>query len=280
MTEQIACSTHRPTLRMLSDEQIRTIHNTSLDILIGHGYCHAARRRAEFAAGGRRLAVGRSHQDPRTPDHAGLAHRSVAHPHARPARPIGHAARRGQGLLRARLRLPVYVGSGDPRAASLGGRGRPALCPTLRWPRSDRLRHVDGHPERCAGHGSLRARLHPDDPGLYQAQCLYRQNRQDMEDIYTIACAVAGGEAELRAKPFMLLYAEPISPLLFNAGIGRQSVVLRGKGHPWRVPAVAQHRRRRADHRGGRARAWATPNVWSVWCSRNWCGLARHSFTA
>ena len=37
-----------------------------------------------------------------------------------------------------------------------------------------------------------------------------------MEDIYTIACAVAGGEAELRAKPFMLLYAEPISPLLFN----------------------------------------------------------------
>ena len=27
---------------------------------------------------------------------------------------------------------------------------------------------------------------------------------------------MAGGEAELRAKPFLLLYAEPISPLLFN----------------------------------------------------------------
>ncbi len=37
MTEQIACPTLRPTLRMLSDEQIRTIHNTSLDILSGTG---------------------------------------------------------------------------------------------------------------------------------------------------------------------------------------------------------------------------------------------------
>jgi trimethylamine--corrinoid protein Co-methyltransferase len=37
MTEQIACSTHRPSLRMLSDEQIRTIHNCSLDILAGTG---------------------------------------------------------------------------------------------------------------------------------------------------------------------------------------------------------------------------------------------------
>jgi len=36
-----------------------------------------------------------------------------------------------------------------------------------------------------------------------------------MEDIYRIACAVAGGEAQLREKPFLMLYAEPISPLLF-----------------------------------------------------------------
>jgi trimethylamine--corrinoid protein Co-methyltransferase len=36
-----------------------------------------------------------------------------------------------------------------------------------------------------------------------------------MEDIYRIACAVAGGEIELRAKPFLMLYAESISPLLY-----------------------------------------------------------------
>jgi trimethylamine--corrinoid protein Co-methyltransferase len=37
MTQQIECPTLRPTLRMLSDEQIRTIHNTSLDILARTG---------------------------------------------------------------------------------------------------------------------------------------------------------------------------------------------------------------------------------------------------
>ena len=37
-----------------------------------------------------------------------------------------------------------------------------------------------------------------------------------MELIYRIACAVAGGELALREKPFLLIYAEPISPLLFN----------------------------------------------------------------
>jgi trimethylamine--corrinoid protein Co-methyltransferase len=40
-------------------------------------------------------------------------------------------------------------------------------------------------------------------------------NRTDMESIYRIACAVAGGERQLREKPFLMLYAEPISPLLF-----------------------------------------------------------------
>jgi len=48
-------------------------------------------------------------------------------------------------------------------------------------------------------------------PNVYTAN-----NRQDMEDIYLIACAVAGSESTLREKPFLIHYAEPISPLLFN----------------------------------------------------------------
>jgi trimethylamine--corrinoid protein Co-methyltransferase len=48
-------------------------------------------------------------------------------------------------------------------------------------------------------------------PNVYTAN-----NREDMEDIYRIACAVAGGETVLREKPFMMLYAEPISPLLYS----------------------------------------------------------------
>jgi trimethylamine--corrinoid protein Co-methyltransferase len=45
-------------------------------------------------------------------------------------------------------------------------------------------------------------------PNVYTAK-----NRKDMEDIYRIAVAIAGGETELREKPFLMLYAEPISPL-------------------------------------------------------------------
>jgi trimethylamine--corrinoid protein Co-methyltransferase len=48
-------------------------------------------------------------------------------------------------------------------------------------------------------------------PNIYTAV-----DRTDMEDIYHIACAVAGGETALREKPFMMLYAESISPLLYN----------------------------------------------------------------
>jgi len=47
-------------------------------------------------------------------------------------------------------------------------------------------------------------------PNVYTAN-----NRADMEAIHRIACAVCGGETELREKPFMMLYAEPISPLLY-----------------------------------------------------------------
>lgn len=40
-------------------------------------------------------------------------------------------------------------------------------------------------------------------------------DRRDMEHIWKIACAAAGGENELRRKPFLLNYSEPISPLRF-----------------------------------------------------------------
>jgi trimethylamine--corrinoid protein Co-methyltransferase len=46
--------------------------------------------------------------------------------------------------------------------------------------------------------------------------CVYTAHkREDTEEIYRIACAVVGGETELRERPFMMLYAESISPLLY-----------------------------------------------------------------
>lgn len=45
-------------------------------------------------------------------------------------------------------------------------------------------------------------------PNVYTAK-----DRRDMEAIYLIAVAIAGGEDDLREKPFLMHYAEPISPL-------------------------------------------------------------------
>jgi trimethylamine--corrinoid protein Co-methyltransferase len=52
--------------------------------------------------------------------------------------------------------------------------------------------------------------------GSAKPTCYTAQDRTDMEDIYAIACAVAGGETALRERPFLILYAESISPLLYN----------------------------------------------------------------
>jgi len=64
-------------------------------------------------------------------------------------------------------------------------------------------------------------------PNIYTSQ-----DRRDMEDIYRIAVAVAGGEQELREKPFLLHYAEPISPLLINEESLQKIVFCAEKGIP------------------------------------------------
>lgn len=44
-------------------------------------------------------------------------------------------------------------------------------------------------------------------------------NLHDIEQIYNIACVVAGGADELEAKPFFIAYLEPISPLRLERSI-------------------------------------------------------------
>lgn len=68
-------------------------------------------------------------------------------------------------------------------------------------------------------------------PNVYTAK-----NRADMEDIYRIAVAVAGGEQELREKPFFLLYAEPISPLLIPKESLQKLIFCAEKGIPAAYP--------------------------------------------
>jgi trimethylamine--corrinoid protein Co-methyltransferase len=64
-------------------------------------------------------------------------------------------------------------------------------------------------------------------PNIYTAK-----NRRDMEDIYRIAVAVAGSEKALREKPFFLLYAEPISPLLILEESLQKVIFCAEKGVP------------------------------------------------
>jgi trimethylamine--corrinoid protein Co-methyltransferase len=61
-------------------------------------------------------------------------------------------------------------------------------------------------------------------------------NMEDMEDIHRVATAVAGGEEALRVRPFMLHYAEPISPLLFPPEAVDQVIFCAEKGIPLCFP--------------------------------------------
>ncbi|MDF1499899.1 MAG: trimethylamine methyltransferase family protein [Anaerolineales bacterium] len=57
-------------------------------------------------------------------------------------------------------------------------------------------------------------------------------NRDNLEGIIAMAEAVAGGEEELRRKPFCALYSEPISPLTHAEESGEKLLYIAGKGLP------------------------------------------------
>lgn len=57
-------------------------------------------------------------------------------------------------------------------------------------------------------------------------------NLLDMEHIWKIACAVAGGVEQLRQKPFLMNYSEPISPLLFPKDSVEKLLFCAQKGIP------------------------------------------------
>jgi trimethylamine--corrinoid protein Co-methyltransferase len=58
------------------------------------------------------------------------------------------------------------------------------------------------------------------------------KDREDVEDIYRVAAAVMGGEEALRQKPILLLYAEPISPLLVPEESLQKVIFCAEKGVP------------------------------------------------
>jgi len=216
VTEQHAIPTLRPIIRMLSDEQIQAIHAASLDILAGTGI--------DMKHDGARallLAAGASESGGRIKIPATLVEQALRT--APPCIPMHDRL--------GRLTMPleegrVFFGTGSDCPFTIDaetGERRPSVSADVgRFARlCDGLDQIDfvmsmGIPSDVPPmdhylHSFVEMIRGTVKPNVYTAK-----DRQDMADIYEIACAVAGGERELRERPFMLLYAEPISPLLFN----------------------------------------------------------------
>jgi trimethylamine--corrinoid protein Co-methyltransferase len=216
VTEQIPIETLHPTIRMLSDDQIRAIHHASLDILSRTGIVMKNEEARKLL-----LDAGAWESEGRIKIPERLVMDAIG---AAPSRIPMHN-RLG------RLTMPleegkVFFGPGSDCPFVMDvetGERRPAVFADVQ-----RIAHLcDGldqidfimsmatpsdvptldhflHSFIAMIRGSVK-------PNVYTAR-----DRVDMEDIYRIACAVAGGETELRERPFLMLYAESISPLLYN----------------------------------------------------------------
>ena len=231
MTEQIPIETLHPTIRMLSDEQIRAIHHASLDILSRTGIVmkNEAGRQLLLEAGAWES------EGPSTSPSTGSGRSSgqsrIKIPDHLVMDAIGSAPSRILMYNRlGKLTMPLEAGkvffgpgsdcpftidleSGERREATAEDVQRIAhLCDGL-----DQMDFIMsmGTPSDVPtmDHylhsfiGMIRGSVKPN---VYTAK-----DRADMEDIYRIACAVTGGETELREKPFMMFYGESISPLLY-----------------------------------------------------------------
>lgn len=216
MTEQIPIATLHPTIRMLSEQQLLAIHQTSLDILSGTGLVmkNETARQLLLQAG-----AWESEGRVKIPEHLVM-----------------------DAIDAAPSRIPMHNRLGDLTMPLEAGKvffGPGSDCPfTIDVETGVRRQAVADDVQRiahlCDGldqidfimsmatpsdvptldhylHSFIRMIRGSIKPNVYTAREL-----TDMEDIYRIACAVAGGETELREKPFLMLYAESISPLLYN----------------------------------------------------------------
>ncbi len=216
MTEQVPVETLHPTMRMLSDEQIQAIHHTSLDILSQTGIVMKSEPGRQLLL---KAGAWESEGRIKIPEH--LVMNAIA---SAPSRIPMHNR---LGELTVPLEAGrVFFGPGSDCPFTIDletGERRKATAEDVR-----RIAHLcDG----LDGMDFIMSMGTPSDvptmdhylhsfigmirgsvkPNVYTAK-----DRADVEDIYRIACAVVGGETELCEKPFMLLYAEPISPLLYN----------------------------------------------------------------
>ncbi len=236
MTHQLPIPTLQPFVRALSDEQVRAIHYGTLEILAQTGVEMQDIRGRELL-----LDAGAWESEGRIKIPENMVSDAIA---SVPSRiPMYNRL----GNLTMPLELgKVFFGSGSDTTFTLdvetGERRRTTaqdvediarLCDALE--RIDFIMSMgnpsDVPPDDLYIHEFIRMIRGSVKPNIYTAK-----NRADMEDIYRIAVAVAGGEQALREKPFLLLYAESISPLLFPEESLQKLIFCAEKGIPAAYP--------------------------------------------
>jgi trimethylamine--corrinoid protein Co-methyltransferase len=232
VTQQLSIPTLKPFVRGLSDEQVREVHYATLEILSHTGVDMQDPQGRQIL-----LEAGAWESDGRLkiPEHLVTDAIDKA-----PSRIPMHDR---LGNLTMPLELgKVFFGSGSDTTFTLdvetGERRRTTaqdvediarLCDAL-----DSIDFImsmsnpsDVPPDDLYIHefaGMIRGSVKPN---VYTAK-----DRADVEDIYRIAAAVAGGEQALREKPFFLLYAEPISPLMIIEESLQKLIFCAEKGVP------------------------------------------------
>ncbi|MBN1147746.1 MAG: trimethylamine methyltransferase family protein [Anaerolineales bacterium] len=232
MPQPIETSTQIPAIRALSDEQVRDIHYATLQILgqIGVEMQDPQGRKLLLEAG-----AWESNGRLKIPER--LLVEALA---SAPSR-IPMYDRLGNLAMPLELGK-VFFGSGSDTIFTLDintGERRRALAQDVEdFARlSDALENIDfvmsmGVPSDVPVRDTFVHEFAQMIRGSVKPNVYTAQDRRDMEDIYRIAAAVAGGEQALREKPFLLLYAEPISPLLINEESLQKIIFCAEKGIP------------------------------------------------
>jgi len=238
--KQIDIATTIPKLRVLSDEQIKAIHQASLEILAGIGVrvLDEETRRTLKEAG----AFIRDDQWVRIP--SSLVKKAL---HTAPETIIlsNQKGRRVMFLEEGK----TYFGTGSDtlftidletrerrrvRREDVGRMAR--LCDAL--PNIDFVMSM-GSPHDVPGplaylYEFAEMAFNTDKPIVFTAN-----NREDVDDILEMAGHIAGGKTRLRERPFLLHYVEPISPLIFPQSSVQKLVRCAEYGIPVAFPSGA-----------------------------------------
>jgi trimethylamine--corrinoid protein Co-methyltransferase len=236
MKKQLPISTFHPRVITLSEEGVRAIHYATLEILSGTGVEMQDPQGRELL-----LEAGAWESNGRVKIPENLVTDSIAKSPSR----IPMYDRLGNLTMPLELGN-VFFGSGSDTIFTLdvetGERRRSTTQDVEDIARlCDALENIDfimsmGNPsdvppDNLYIHEFISMMRGSVKPNIYTAK-----NRADMEDIYRIATAVAGSEQALREKPFFMLYAEPLSPLMFPEESLQKLIFCAEKGIPAAYP--------------------------------------------